>query len=157
QACAIELDDLAKIPSDRPVVFIVGVGQKRTTICSKIRAQYPLALIVAIASEDYPNCLASALNDGANAALFSSVTPNALVNSLRVVVNGQLVMDPRLWPSHLQPEAEVQPKVEHQVSPPLQSDMSWETEIEDQAARRLSTREIAILGRIVHGDSNKHV
>jgi len=156
QACAIELDDLAKVPSDKPVVFIVGVGQKQTTICSRIRAQYPLALIVAVASEDNPNCLTNALDDGANAALFSSVTPNALVNSLRVVANGQLVIDARLWPSEIQPEA-VQPKVEEQVSPPLQTDMPWEAEIEVPVTKQLSTREIAILERIVRGDSNKHV
>lgn len=157
QACAIELDDLAKVPTDRPVVFIVGVGRKQTTICSTIRAQYPLALIVAVANEDNPSWLTNALDDGANAALFSSVTPEALVNALRVVASGQLVIDARLWPSELQPEAEIQPKIAEQASPPIQNAMPWETEIEDRDVRQLSAREIAILERIVRGDSNKHV
>lgn len=170
QACAIELDDLAKVPSDRPVVFIVGVGQKRTTICSRIRAQYPLALIVAVANEDSPDSLINALDEGVNAALFSSVTPHALVNSLRVVVDGQLaVIDSRLWPLELRPEAELQLKQaevqlkEEPVSPPLQNDMPGndmpgEANTEEENARKqLSAREIAILERIVRGDSNKHV
>src|SRR5215813_2873813 len=69
QGCAIELDDLDEIPSDRPILFIVGVGANQAAICSKIRSQYPLAFIVAVADESDPRFLASALDDGANAAL----------------------------------------------------------------------------------------
>src|ERR1051326_2780185 len=76
QGCAIDLEDLSEIPDDRPVLFIVGFGENQDVICAKIRSQYPLAFIVAVADESNPRLLAGALEDGANAALFSSVSPD---------------------------------------------------------------------------------
>ena len=46
--CAIDLEDLSEIPNDKPVVFIVGVGESQAVLCSKIKSQYPLAFIVAV-------------------------------------------------------------------------------------------------------------
>jgi two-component system nitrate/nitrite response regulator NarL len=150
--CAIELEDLGEIPSDRPALFIVGIGTKQDVICRRIRGQYPSAYIVAVADESNRRCLAGALEDGANAALFSSVTPSTLVSSLHAVTNGDLVLiDARLW------SLELQQKPDERASPPLQNEVPWETENEPHAARQLSTREVAILERIVRGDSNKHV
>jgi two-component system nitrate/nitrite response regulator NarL len=131
-------------------------------ICSKIRSQYPLAFIVAVADESNPRFLASALDDGANAALFSSVSPRALVSTLQAVINGKVILiDSRLW------SLEIQPKADERLSPPLQneipqSDVShnevhWEDADEPHAAKQLSTREVAILERIGRGDSNKDV
>ena len=152
QGCAIELDDLGEIPSDRPVLFIVGIEPKQEVICRRIRDQYPLAFIVAVADESNRRCLANALEDGANAALFSSVKPSALVSSLHAVTNGDLVLiDARLW------SLELQQKSDERASPSLQNDALWEHENEPHAARQLSAREVAILERIVRGDSNKHV
>jgi two-component system nitrate/nitrite response regulator NarL len=150
--CAMELDDLTEVPSDRPILFIVEIGADQAVICSKIRNQYPLAFIVAVADESNPRSLTSALEDGANAALFSSVSPTALVSTLQAVMNGKLILiDARLWP------LEIQPKAEERLSPPLQDDHPWEGADEPQSGKQLSAREIAILERIVRGDSNKHV
>ncbi len=100
QGCAIDLEDLAEVPNDRPILFIVGVGAVRAVICSKIRSQYPLAFIVAVADESNPRSLASALDDGANAAIFNSVSPDDLVSTLQAVVNGKLIlMTPGSGPS----------------------------------------------------------
>jgi two-component system nitrate/nitrite response regulator NarL len=152
QGCAIELDDLTEVPDDRPILFIVGIGDDQAVICSKIRNQYPLAFIVAVGDESNPHSLTSALEDGANAALFSSVSPTALVSTLQAVINGKLILiDARLWSLNIQPKAEERP------SPPLHDDRPWEGTDEPQAVRQLSAREIAILERIVRGDSNKHV
>jgi two-component system, NarL family, nitrate/nitrite response regulator NarL len=49
--CAVELDDLTEVPFDRPVLFIIGAGADQAVICSKIRSQYPVAFIVAVADE----------------------------------------------------------------------------------------------------------
>jgi two-component system, NarL family, nitrate/nitrite response regulator NarL len=148
--CAIELDDLAEVPSDKPIMFIVGTNQAVT--CSRIRSQYPLAFVVAVADESDPGSLASALDDGANAALFSSVSPHALVSTLQAVMNGKLILiDARLWP------LEIPPKAEDRPSPSLQIEMPWNVADEPPAAKQLSSREIAILERIVRGDSNKQV
>ncbi len=146
--CAIELDDLDEVPDDRPVLFIVG---DQATICSRIRDQYPLAFVVAVADESHPESLASALDDGANAALFSSVSPDALVNTLQTVINERLILiDARLW------SLELQPRVEERPAFPLHNEIHLET-ADDPQAKHLSSREIAILERIVRGDSNKHV
>jgi two-component system nitrate/nitrite response regulator NarL len=149
--CAIDLEDLPEIPDDRPVLFIVGVGENEALICSKIRSQYPLAFIVAVADDSNPRLLAGALEDGANAALFNSVSPDALVSTLQAVVNGKLILiDARLWP------LEIQPKAEERPSPPLANEIPWQVS-DEPVTTRLSAREIAILERIVRGDSNKHV
>jgi len=148
-ACAIELDDLSEIPGDRPVLFIVG---DQTAICSRIRDQYPLAFVVAVADESNPESLASALDDGANAALFSSVSPDALVSTLQAVINERLILiDARLW------SLEIQPKVEERPALPIYNQVHLDSADEPQATKQLSSREIAILERIVRGDSNKHV
>jgi len=150
--CGIELDDLTDVPCDRTVLFIVGDSASQAVTCSRIRSQYPLAFIVAVADESNPRSLASALDDGANAALFSSVSPTALVSTLHAVINGKLILiDARLW------SLEIQPKADERSSPPLQSELPWEGADEAPAARQLSAREISILERIVRGDSNKHV
>jgi len=150
--CAIELEDLTKVPSDRPTLFIVGVRADQGVICSKIRRQYPLAFIVAVADESDPRLLANALDDGANAALFSSVSSSDFVSTLQAVTNGRLVLiDARLWSQELQPRAEERP------SPSLQNDIVWEATDEPFALKQLSARELAILERIVRGDSNKQV
>jgi two-component system nitrate/nitrite response regulator NarL len=151
-ACAVELDDLTEVPSDRPVLFIIGAGADQAVICSKIRSQYPVAYVVAVADDSNPHVLSCALDAGASAALFSSVSPNALVSTLQAVTNGKLILiDSRLW------SLELQHKAEERASPPLQSEIPRGDADEAPATNKLSAREIEILQRIVRGDSNKHV
>ena len=148
----MELHDLTDIPRDRAVLFIVGVGANEETICDKIRDRYPLAVVVAVADESNPEALANALDDGASAALFNSVSPDAFVSTLQAVINeGLVLIDARLW------SLEIQPKAEERLTPPLQNEILLMPPGEVQVTRQLSSREIAILERIVRGDSNKHV
>jgi two-component system nitrate/nitrite response regulator NarL len=85
------------------------------------------------------------------------VSPNALVSTLQAVINGKVILiDSRLW------SYKNQVRTEERTSPPLQnempqSEMHWEDAAESQGAKQLSAREVAILERIVRGDSNKHV
>lgn len=150
--CGIDLDDLNEIPRDRPVLFIIGVGTTQGEICSRIRDEYPLAFVVAVADESDSESLASALDDGVNAALFSSVSPDALVSTLQAVINERLMLiDSRLWSLQIHPRAEERP-------PSLaENEISADVADELQATKTLSSREMAILERIVRGDSNKHV
>ena len=146
------MDDLSGIPRDRPVLFIVGVSATQAVICSRIRDEYPLAFVVAVADESDSESLASALDEGVNAALFSSVSPDALVSTLQAVINERLILiDSRLWSLGIQPRAEDR----SQSSAP--NEINAETAAELLATKPLSSREIAILERIVRGDSNKHV
>jgi two-component system nitrate/nitrite response regulator NarL len=150
--CAIELHDLVDVPRDRAALFIVGVGPNEETICGRIRDQFPLAVVVAVADESNPESLANALDDGASAALFNSVSPDAFVSTLQAVINeGLVLIDARLW------SLGIQPKAEERLPPALQNEILWMPAGEAQAGRQLSSREIAILERIVRGDSNKHV
>ncbi len=151
QGCGIELEDLTAVPSDMPTVFIVGISQTHDLVCKlkRIRDQYPFSLIVAIGDESHRRCMASALDAGANAALCASVTASGLVSSLHAIMSGGvIVIDARLWPSG------IQPNLEERASLPRPSP---ETENGLLAVKQLSAREIAIVQRIVRGDSNKHV
>ncbi len=61
-------------------------------------------------------------------------------------MNGKLILiDARLWP------LEIRPKAEERLAPPLAHEIAWETAEEPQEplTNKLSTREIAILQRIV--------
>jgi two-component system nitrate/nitrite response regulator NarL len=149
--CAIDLEDLSEVPYDRPVLFIVAVGADQSLICGKIRSRYPLAFIVAVADENNSRSLANALEDGANAALFNSVSPEDLVSTLQAVTNGKVILiDARLWPIDLAP------RPEDRLPPLLANDDPIEV-VDHPRGLNLSAREIAILERIVQGDSNKHV
>jgi two-component system nitrate/nitrite response regulator NarL len=154
QSCGVELEDITTVPSDMPTLFIVGIGQKQDLVSKlkRIRDQYPLSLIVAIGDERNRKCMASALDAGANAVLCASVTASGLVSSLHAMMSaGVIVIDARLWASG------IQPKVEEPASLPTGNAPPPETENEPLAVKQLSAREIAILERIVRGDSNKHV
>jgi two-component system nitrate/nitrite response regulator NarL len=154
QGCGVDLEDLTDVPKDMPILFIVGIGQKQDLVSQikRIRDQYPFSLIVAIGDESHRKCMATVLDAGANAALCASVTPSSLVSSLHATMSGGLiVMDARLWPSG------IQPKGEEPASLPIGNVPPPESENELVAAKHLSAREIAMLERIVRGDSNKHV
>ena len=159
QSCGIELDDFTAIPSDGPSLFIVGVEQGQDSICKTIRAKYPRSLIIAIGDEINRSNIRSALDDGANAALLSSVSPDALISALHSVANRRLlVIDARLW------SLDIQPKLEEQASQSVQEHPTSFHNIPSCAADNdphtlepLTAREIAILERIVRGDSNKHI
>jgi two-component system nitrate/nitrite response regulator NarL len=148
-ACAIEFETLSNVPSNTPVLFIVG---PQATICTRIRDQYPMACVVVVADESHSESLASALDDGANAVLFSSVSPDALVSTLQAVVNERVILiDARLW------SLEIAPRVEERPAPLMLDENDLGPLDTTQAVPQLSSREIAILERIVRGDSNKHV
>jgi two-component system nitrate/nitrite response regulator NarL len=158
QSCGIVLDDFTAIPGNGPSVFIVGVEQGQDSICKTIRAKYPCSFIIAIGDEINRSNIRSALNDGANAALLSSVSPDALISALHSVVNKRLlVIDARLW------SLDIQPKLEEQLSPSEEQSSSIHNvppraaENDPHTLEPLTAREIAILKRIVEGDSNKHI
>lgn len=153
QGYGSELDDLDGIPSGEPSLFIVGVRQKQDLLFKRIRALHPASFIVAFGDERNPDCLASALEAGANAALFNSVEPNSLVSCLHAIANGNvIILDSRLWSN-----TSTQPGIVERPSPPIQNDAAWQPDGLLHASKQLSTRELAILERIVQGDSNKHV
>jgi len=177
QACGVELGDLTAVPSDGPSLFIVGVGPGQDSICKTIRAKYPRSLIIAIGDELNRGNMRGALDDGANAALLSSVSPDALISAIHSAVNTRLlVIDAHLWSSELQPNGprseELRPdgpQSEEQAlreqasrslqeqSPSIHDVPPGPTDNDPRMVEPLTAREIAILERIVRGDSNKHI
>ncbi|MEK9281833.1 MULTISPECIES: response regulator transcription factor [unclassified Bradyrhizobium] len=154
QCCGIELDDLGALPCDKPFLVIVRVGPSRDFICKRIRTRCPLSFIVAVGDESSAQHLKSALDEGANAAIFSSIMPRVLVSSLHTVTSGQItVIDARLW------STEIELHLDRRFSLPAQTVSQWDpvVDTESHVFKQLSAREIAILDRIVRGDSNKHV
>jgi two-component system, NarL family, nitrate/nitrite response regulator NarL len=174
QSCGVELDDLTAIPSEGPSLFIVGVGQEQDSICATIRAKYPRSLIIAIGDEVHRGNIRNALDDGANAALLSTVSPDALISALHSVVNTRLlVIDSRLWSLECQPKPD-EPKSGEQApqeqasqeqasqslqerSPSIHDVPAGAADSDLHMLEPLTAREIAILERIVRGDSNKHI
>jgi two-component system nitrate/nitrite response regulator NarL len=157
--CATELSDLPEVPVGSPILFVVGMtGEKHNLLCRKTRSRYPNAFIVVVG--DQQANLTRTLAEGANAAFLSSITPKALVSSLHAVVSGGLIIiDNRLWLSGVSRSAEEPShpiRIPEQASAPIQIAAHWEVERESHDVS-LSVREIAILERIVKGDSNKHV
>ena len=154
--CAIELDELTEIPRDRTTLFIVG--GKQALVCGKIRDRYPLALIVAMADESNPRSLAMALENGANAALFSSVSPSALVSTLRALSDGKLILiDARLWSREMQARSEetASPRLQDRPSPPLQNEAPWEADEPHDEAFVIAGARNPQAHRA--GESNKHI
>ncbi|WP_426413182.1 LuxR C-terminal-related transcriptional regulator [Bradyrhizobium ganzhouense] len=152
QSCGADLEDLTNIPVDTPTLFIVGVGHRHDLVSKlkRIREQYPVSLAVVIGDSGDRRCMVSALDAGANAVLCASVSPTGLVSSLHAIMSGDIIVfDARLWPAGFQPNEVPASFVATAPAP--------ETESESLALKQLSAREIAILERIVRGDSNKHV
>ncbi|PAY06781.1 hypothetical protein CK489_28440 [Bradyrhizobium sp. UFLA03-84] len=148
-----ELDELDAVPNDETSLFIVGVAQRHEVVFKRIRAQYPLSFIVAVGDERAPDCLATALESGVNAALFNSVAPHVLLNCLNSVIDEHLiVVDSRLWPL-----AAVRSQTVATLSPESSQDYAVGEDCALPSLSLLSAREVAILKRIVLGDTNKHV
>jgi two-component system, NarL family, nitrate/nitrite response regulator NarL len=158
--CATDLSGIPEVPDGSRILFVVGMtGEKHNLLCMKTRDRYPNAFIVVVGDQQVN--LTRTLAEGANGAFLSSISPKALVSSLHAVVSGDLIIiDNRLWSSGISRRAEEPShaiRIPEQSSAPIQIAAHWEPERESQDLNNLSVREIAILERIVKGDSNKHV
>ena len=89
-ACAIELDGLTEVPSDRPILFFVRQGP--ASVCRTIRNKYPLFSIIAVGGESKRDYVRNALDDYVNAALLTSVSLHALVSAAETILNGGLIV-----------------------------------------------------------------
>jgi two-component system, NarL family, nitrate/nitrite response regulator NarL len=147
-------DDVPKLQAAKaPKLFIVAFeGQlpRRLELLDTIRGSHPDAHIVVVASNSSAEDVGRAFRSGARGFLASSISSDALVKSLEVVVAGGTVLQgdaSALLTAPVTPEparyspgvAEPRIPAEHDNSPPL------------------STRELVILRSLVNGDSNKHI
>jgi two-component system nitrate/nitrite response regulator NarL len=124
------------IRSDSDFVEQIGV----------LRSHHPAARIVVLGEHGYRQRLHLALEAGANGALLTSISPDGLIRALYAVVSDNvLVIDGSLG----------QLSAANEGGAGESNGLSSHAAIHDE--RKLSSREYAILDRIVLGDSNKHI
>lgn len=148
------LSDPSVVDDAALVIFGVRDRESSADLIRIVLERCPAAKIVAIANESQRGCLASAFEFGAHAALFTTITPEGLVNALHAVVSSEvLVIDASTRhdiPSSLGAHRELPP-------PPGKLDALAGRETRSLDLVRLSEREVAILIWIVRGESNKHI
>jgi two-component system nitrate/nitrite response regulator NarL len=154
-ACAIKLDDLTGVPSDKPIIFIIGVAADQPVICNRIR---PISVGPYRGDGRRRQFALPRQRTGRRSECGSvqAVSSNALISTLQAMTDSKLILiDSRLWSHQLPTSTEERPSFPLQNEMP-QTETHWEHE-EPHTVKQLSAREVAILERIVRGDSNKRV
>jgi two-component system nitrate/nitrite response regulator NarL len=126
-----------------------------------LRQQHPNSRVLVLSDTFNLADVLAALRAGANGYLMNTLTSDALVKSLDLVMLGETV----LTSEFAQAVSDTRPKAtEIAVSltelpallPLEEVDPHW-NHLEHAVAHQLSSRETAILARLIRGDSNKHI
>ena len=126
-------------------VFII-IAQERERLVEQVgtlRSRFGRACIVVLLDESYRDATHSLFDKGANAALPISISPEGLIRTLQALISDDI----RVAGGGFLP-----------VTPSRSAEGSEFAEAAvEREPRRLSSREVGILDRIVKGDSNKHI
>ncbi|MBO4227698.1 response regulator transcription factor [Bradyrhizobium neotropicale] len=163
QASASCADDL--IPSSlqryQPLFLIIRTGDDFDFTVEQIelvRAQYPNGRIAIVADHYRPTELVLAFQAGANGYLVDVTTCDAFINSIELVMMGQMIFPPALLSfvrdTGCGPRGETEPRYEGDRSTLFKNEHST---VEHAAAPHLSPREQSILRCLIEGDSNKRI
>ena len=114
-----------------------GTADAARTVC-EVRAAFPGARVVLLTTELDAQSLAAVLEAGADAYLLKDISPEALVQSLNLVMLGE-----KVFPSHL--------------STLLMNHRMHADGRTPRFQRGLSGREVEILRHLLDGDSNKMI
>jgi two-component system nitrate/nitrite response regulator NarL len=115
-----------------------------------LRSRHPQTHIVVLGEHGRRDQLFLALEAGANGALFTSISPDGLVRALHAVMSDNvLVIDRSIGQLFAANEGEGDGNGD--------GDDNGSDNGDGNGGRKLSSREHAILDRIVLGDSNKHI
>src|SRR5271166_1950840 len=138
--------DVLRAVEPELIIVVGGASSNFVGHIIALRHRHPAARIVALVERSRREWLPLALEAGANGALFTSISAECLIAALHaVVMYNVLVVDGAL--RSLSPAN----KNEGRGTDPSFDDSGMHDE------RKLSTREHAILDRIVMGDSNKQI
>jgi two-component system nitrate/nitrite response regulator NarL len=152
---ASTLDEILNLPQNRPPKLIIVAIDRNTAdagyTVSELKIKFPAARIVVLAADLNVNEFKQALRAGANAYLIKSISAEALVKSLDLVLVDSVVI-----PSTVLLALAIGSEGDD-TAPSLVPAERLNLASESEAARRLSVREAAILQCMVHGDSNKHI
>ena len=160
--------DQAPPPNDRDLLFIVSrdalMKSNRDPALPELKAlrqQYPDSKLLLLSDSFNLADVVAALRAGANGYLMNTLTSDALVKSLDLVMLGETVLasefaqavsDNQSKSTALVPA----PSLPVPLFPVDEPDVEWHHP-EHAAAHQLSSRETAILARLIRGDSNKHI
>jgi len=150
QYCDSKHDNLESLSEHQPALFIIVVGRESKVSVSdqitRIRGLYGSARIVILADESQRELLPDVIELGANAALLTSISSESLIKTLHALMSDNMVIvNADLWPTPSTNCAGAN------------QGAGLNVELSEKEPRQLSSREIAILDRIVEGDSNKHI
>jgi two-component system nitrate/nitrite response regulator NarL len=128
------------------IIMVIGPSADLVRQIDELRNCHPAARIVVLGEHGYRDLLHLALEAGANGALLTSISPDGLIRALHTVVTDNvLVVDGNLGQPFPANEGEGE-----------SSGLSWR-DAATHDERKLTSRELGILGRIEQGDSNKHI
>jgi len=139
--------DLERAQREGPRIFIV-IAQERerlTDQVSTLRSQFDSARIVVLLDESYREAARGLFDKGATAALSILISPEGLIRTLHALISDDILVAGAtlLTPGSNQYQ-------ENATS-------AFGEAVVEREPRRLSSREVEILERIVKGDSNKHI
>jgi two-component system nitrate/nitrite response regulator NarL len=127
------------------IIMVIGPSADFVTQIHALRSHHPKARIVVLGEHGRHDRLCLALEAGANGALLTSISPDGLVRALHAVMSDNvLVIDRSLSQLFAANEGKGDGNSNRDNG-------------NVNGGRILSSREHAILDRIVLGDSNKHI
>lgn len=146
-------DTRQKLVSDtKEALFIIGLGEDHGSCSSdvqRVREEYPLARIVVLADRYVLHQLLEVLRGGASGYLVKSISSEALIKSLDLVMLGETVLPSAVLSLIYGHDEEAMSEEEQEIEVPV-------VELEpDHVPRALSNRETEILRCLMFGASNK--
>jgi two-component system nitrate/nitrite response regulator NarL len=140
------------ITSGKPVptlaIFILGgMARDPSVVTNQIGAVAEHARVVILADHCEPELVRAVLCAGASAYLSRSVSAERLIEALDLVLEGEIVF-PAAIVRHVANCSQPRRETSHHHNEPGRTEAT-------ERLSRLSSREIQILNRLVHGDSNK--
>jgi len=164
-----ELDEETTFGTTEIGLFIIG-RDALTKTCHEpalpeldmLRQQHPDSKVLVLSDTFNLADVVAALRAGANGYLMDTLTSDVLVKSLDLVMLGETVLTSEFAQAvsdtrSKAAEIAVFPTAPAAMLPLEDADLQWDHHLEHAVAHHLSSRETAILVRLIQGDSNKHI
>ncbi len=133
---------LIEVEHHRPQVAIVDIrlpGRNGLEVCKEIRQKYPKTRVVILTSQADDDFIVEALRVGASGYVLKQVGGDELIRAVLAASRGETALDP-------QTAARVVARMRN-----------LETQVEANAFKDLSPRELDVLRLVIEGQSNKEI
>lgn len=150
----------AALPKSRQLLFMVGTGDNPAVAAESVRRlkeQHPSAFVVVLSDSFESTGVVSALRAGANGYILKTISCEALIKSLDLVLLGEIVL-----PSEFLRMVYDSGDAQVAAAPVPMLTNGGEVAVRESAAfdptlRKLSSRESVILRCLMLGDANKSI